>query len=153
MQRPNFFTLGWAAGLVLLAACHSEVDQCVTAGLAAELESQQDQRIRLTKWEGQSQENTLAWDRFMATRPMECMDRDSFYTSPVGAPHRKEYAFLRRGGDLKPGQSAYEKHCQLSSFKPPYPDLAKDPPRSDTSSLEQIEYRVRIACLQATKRQ
>ncbi len=152
MQRPNFIHLCLAACLGLLAACHSEVDQCVAAGLAAELESQQDQRIRLTKWEGQRQENTQAWDRFMATRPMECMDRDSFYASPVGAPHRKEHAFLRGGGDLSPGQSAYEKHCQLSSFKPPYPDLAKDPPSSDTSSLEQIEYRVRIACLQATKR-
>lgn len=152
MQRPSFIHLCWAACLVVLAACHPEVDPCVAAGLAAELESQQDQRIRLTKWEGQSQENTQAWDRFIATRPMECMDRDSFYTSPVGAPHRKEYAFLRGGGDLSPGLSAFEKHCQLSSFKPPYPDLAKDPPHSDTSSLEQIEYRVRIACLQATKR-
>jgi hypothetical protein len=138
--------------LALLAACHSEVDKCVAVGLAAELESQQDQRIRLTKWEEQSKENTLAWDRFMATRPMECMDRESFYTSPIGAPHRKEHSFLRGGGDLRPGISAYEKHCQLSTFKQPYPDLAKEPPTSDTSSTEQIEYRVRMACMQATKK-
>jgi hypothetical protein len=138
--------------LALLAACHSEVDKCVAVGLAAELESQQDQRIRLTKWEEQSKENTLAWDRFMATRPMECMDRESFYTSPIGAPHRKEHSFLRGGGDLRPGISAYEKHCQLSAFKQPYPDLSKEPPISDTSSTEQIEYRVRMACMQATKK-
>ena len=140
-----------AAG-VLLSACQSEVDRCVTAGVAAELESQQDQRIRLTQWESQSQENTQAWDRFLAARPMECMDRESFYTSPVGAPHRKELAFLRGGGDLRPGLSAYEKHCQLSSFKPPFPDLAKDPPITDTSSSEQIEFKVRVICMQATKK-
>ena len=140
-----------AAG-VLLSACQSEVDRCVTAGVAAELESQQDQRIRLTQWESQSQENTQAWDRFLAARPMECMDRESFHTSPVGAPHRKELAFLRGGGDLRPGVSAYEKHCQLSSFKPPFPDLAKDPPITDTSSSEQIEFKVRVICMQATQK-
>ena len=125
----------------------------MTAGVAAELESQQDQQIRLTQWETQNQENTQAWDRFLAARPMECMDRESFYTSPVGAPHRKELSFLRSGGDLRPGLSAYEKHCQLSTFKPPFPDLAKDPPITDTSSSEQIEFKVRVICLQATKRE
>jgi hypothetical protein len=140
------------AAWVLLSACQSEVDRCVIAGVAAELESQQDQRIRLTQWESQSQENTQAWDRFLAARPIECMDRESFYTSPVGAPHRKELAFLRGGGDLRPGLSAYEKHCQLSSFKPPFPDLAKDPPITDTSSSEQIEFKVRVICMQATKK-
>jgi hypothetical protein len=146
------WVLSMLAAWVMLSACQSEVDRCVTAGVAAELESQQDQRIRLTKWEEQSKENTLAWDRFMATRPMECMDRESFYTSPIGAPYRKEYSFLRGGGDLRPGISAYEKYCQLSAFKQPYPDLSKEPPISDTSSTEQIEYRVRMACMQATKK-
>jgi len=135
-----------------LAACHSEVDKCVASGLSAELESQQDQRIRLTKWEEQNQENTQAWDRFLAARPMECMDRESFYASPIGAPHRKELTFLRGGGDLRPGLSAYEKHCQLSAFKPPFPGLAKDPPSTDTSSSEQIEFKVRVICMQATKK-
>ena len=144
--------LSMLAAWVMLSACQSEVDRCVTAGVAAELESQQDQRIRLTKWEEQSQENTQAWDRFLAARPMECMDRESFYTSPIGAPHRKELSFLRGGGDLRPGLSAYEKHCQLSTFKPPFPDLAKDPPISDTSSSEQIEFKVRVICMQATKK-
>ena len=140
------------AALGLLSACQSEVDRCVTAGVAAELESQQDQRIRLTKWEEQSQENTQAWDRFLAARPMECMDRESFYASPIGAPHRKELTFLRGGGDLRPGLSAYEKHCQLSAFNPPFPGLAKDPPSTDTSSSEQIEFKVRVICMQATKK-
>ncbi len=144
--------LSMLAAWVMLSACQSDVDRCVVVGLAAELESQQDQRIRLTKWEEQSKENTLAWDRFMATRPMECMDRESFYTSPIGASYRKEYSFLRGGGDLRLGISAYEKYCQLSAFKQPYPDLAKEPPISDTSSTEQIEYRVRMACMQATKK-
>ncbi len=144
--------LSMLAALCLLSACQSEVDRCVTAGVAAELESQQDQQIRLTQWETQNQENTQAWDRFLAARPMECMDRESFYTSPVGAPHRKELSFLRRGGDLRPGLSSYEKHCQLSTFKPPFPDLPKDPPIADTSSSEQIEFKVRVICLQATKR-
>ena len=137
---------------VMLSACQSEVDRCVTAGVAAELESQQDQRIRLTKWDEQNQENTQAWDRFLASRPMECMDRESFYTSPIGAAHRKEHSFLRGGGDLRPGLSAYEKHCQLSTFKPPFPDLAKDPPITDSSSSEQIEFKVRVICMQATKK-
>jgi len=140
--------MAWA----LLSACHSEVDKCVAAGLAAELESQQDQRIRLTKWETLTQENIQAWERFLASRPMECLDRDSFYTSPIGAPHRKEYAFLRGGGDLRPGLSAYDKYCELSSFKPPHPDVAKEAPSTDTSSAEQIEYRVRMACMQASKK-
>jgi len=149
--KRSLIVLLLAAG-VILSACQSDVDRCVVVGLAAELESQQDQRIRLTKWEEQSKENTLAWDRFMATRPMECMDRVSFYTSPIGASYRKEYSFLRGGGDLRPGISAYEKYCQLSAFKQPYPDLSKEPPISDTSSTEQIEYRVRMACMQATKK-
>jgi len=150
VKRAGVLTM--FAAWVLLSACQSEVDRCVTAGVAAELESQQDQRIRLTQWESQSQENTQAWDRFLAARPMECMDRESFYTSPVGAPHRKELSFLRGGGDLRPGLSAYEKHCQLSTFKPPFPDLAKDPPITDTSSSEQIEFKVRVICMQATKK-
>ena len=152
MPVKHAWVLSMLAAWVMLSACQSDVDRCVVVGLAAELESQQDQRIRLTKWEEQSKENTLAWDRFMATRPMECMDRESFYTSPIGAPHRKEYSFLRRGGDLRPGISAYEKYCQLSTFTQPYPDLAKESPNSDTSSTEQIEYRVRMACMQATKK-
>ena len=149
--KRSLIVLLLAAG-VMLSACQSDVDRCVVVGLAAELESQQDQRIRLTKWEEQSKENTLAWDRFMATRPMECMDRESFYASPIGAPHRKELTFLRGGGDLRPGLSAYEKHCQLSTFKPPFPDLAKDPPITDSSSSEQIEFKVRVICMQATKK-
>jgi len=139
-------------GLAMLSACQSEVDQCVAAGIAAELEAQQDQRIRLTKWEAQSQENSQAWDRFLAARPMECMDRESFYTSPIGAPHRKELSFLRRGGDLKPGLSAYEKHCQFSTFKPPFPDLAKGPPSTDASSSEQIEFKVLVIGTPTTKK-
>ena len=152
MKNPHAIVACILVGLAWLTACQSEVDQCVAAGVAAELESQQDQRIRLTQWESQRQENTLAWDRFLAARPMECMDRESFYTSPVGAPHRKELSFLRGGGDLRPGASAYEKHCQLSSFKPPFPDLAKDPPITDTSSSEQIEFKVRVICMQATQK-
>jgi len=152
--RPvkHAWALPMLAAWVMLSACQSEVDRCVTAGVAAELESQQDQRIRLTQWDMQNQDNTQAWERFLAARPMECMDRESFYTSPVGAPHRKELAFLRSGGDLRPGLSAYEKHCQLSTFKAPFPDLPKDPPIADTSSSEQIEFKVRVICLQATKR-
>ena len=152
MKHSFTITLGLSLCLALLSACQSEVDKCVAAGLAAELESQQDQRIRLTKWETLNQENTQAWERFLASRPMECLDRDSFYTSPIGAPHRKEYSFLRGGGDLRPGLSAYEKYCELSSFKPLHPDVAKEAPTTDTSSAEQIEYRVRMACMQASKK-
>ena len=152
MKHPTKISACLSACLALLAACHSEVDKCVSVGLGAELESQQEQRIRLTKWEDQSKENAQAWDLYLATRPMECMDRESFYTSPMGSPHRKEHQFLRSGGDLRPGLSAYEKYCQLSAFKPPHPDLAKAPPSSDTSSVEQVEFRVRMACMQATKK-